>query len=282
MITACNVPETDQTAWSSGTAYVVGNRCMYNHKIYYCLVNNTNCVPTSYLTGATPKWLDEGYNNRWKMFDSVVGSRTSQATSVTVSIVPGINFDSLAILDVQAASITVEIPSTGFSDTFDMSAGTHINNAYEYFFSPIILTDTLCLLGMTPTPEQIDITISYPSGTAQVGTIVLGMAEELGGTLSNPTISITDYSKKETDAFGNTSVIQRSYAKRMTCELMLENSMVDTLQRSLAAVRATPVVWVGADNMFSSMIIYGFYKSFTISIPYPNNSLCNIEVEGLA
>jgi hypothetical protein len=57
---------------------------------------------------------------------------------------------------------------------------------------------------------------------------------------------------------------------------------VDDLQRTLAGYRATPVVWVGTDAGFSSMIIYGFFKNFTISITYPNNSTCSIEVEGLS
>jgi hypothetical protein len=289
MLTACNVPETDQPAWNSGTTYLVSDgttyKVLYNHKIYSSLrAANLNKQPDLNTTGATPYWLDEGYDNRWKMFDSLVGSQTSQATNITLSIVPGTgnNYDSIAILDVQAATITVAIPSTGFSDTFDMVTGSHINDAYTYFFNPIILTDTLCLVGMTPTSGQVDITISYPAGTAKVGTLVLGYAEELGGTKYNPTISITDYSQKTTDVFGNTTVTQRGYAKRMSCELMVENTAVDALQRTLANYRTTPVVWIGADALFSAMIIYGFYKSFQITIPYPNNSTCNIEVEGLA
>ncbi len=285
MITACNVPETDRTAWSSGTAYTIGMTCMYNHKLYTCLVNHTNAQPDLNVAPVvSPKWFDDGYDNRWRMLDAVVGSQTAQATSITISLVPGgtNNYDSLAILNCEGATIKVSIPSTGFSDTFTMSSSSHINNAYSYFFDPIILTDTLCIVGMTPTTGQIDITINNPAGTAKAGTVVMGMQMGMGDTQYNPTIGIIDYSKKDVDIYGNTTVLQRAYAKRMSCEMSLPNTDIDNLQRTLAMYRATPLVWVGADVGYSCMIVFGFYKSFSINIAYPTYSICNIEIEGLS
>lgn len=285
MVTACNVPETDQTAWSSGTSYVIGNRCLYEHKIYYCLVNNSNAQPDINTTGTTPKWLDEGYDNRWQMFDAVVGSQTSQATSITVTVVPGL-IDSIAFLDVEAdtISITMTDPVEGdvYTETLDMVSKGSIVDGYTYFFEPIIMDDAAVLLGVPAYGSaSIAITISNPGSTAKIGSLIFGTQKDLGATKYSPTIGITDYSKKTTDDFGNVTVVQRAYTKRMSCELLLDNSAVDDLQRTLAGYRSTPLVWVGADDQFSSMIIYGFYKSFEITIPYPNNSVCNIEVEGL-
>lgn len=287
MITACNVPETDYAAWLTGTAYVVGNRCLYNHKIYYCLVNNSASQPDLNTTGTTPKWLDEGYNNRWKMFDSVVGSQTAQAESITLTLVPGL-VDSIAFLDVDASTIDIVMtdPTEGivYHETIDMVSKSGIVDAYTYFFEPIITDDACVLLGIPAySTASLAITISNPASTAKVGTLVVGAQKELGGTQYNPTIGITDYSAKTTDVFGNTTVIQRAFTKRMSCELFLDNSAVDDLQRTLASYRTTPLVWAGEDSgTFSAMIIYGFYKSFSIAIPYPNNSTCSIEIEGLA
>ena len=284
MLTACNVPETDYPAWSLITAYTATTSYVtFNHKNYQCLVSHTNAQPDLNIAAPTPKWLDLGYDNRWKMFDKTVGSQTIQANSITVSLTPGTNFDSLAILDAEATSITVAIPSTGFTDTFDMIAKTHINNAYQYFFEPITLNDTLLLCGMTPTSGVVNVTINYASGTAKVGTLVLGLQIELGATQFNPGIGITDYSTKTVDPFGNYTVLERVYAKRMSCELMIDNTAIDNLHRTLAAHRATPVVWVGDnEGVYSCMVIYGFYKSFQITIPYPSNSMCTLEIEGLS
>lgn len=286
MLTACNVPETDQTAWSAITAYVVGNRSLFNHKIYYCNVNNTNCQPDLNTGGVTPKWTDEGYDNRWKMFDQLVGSQTSQADSITLTIAPGL-IDSIAFLDVSAATIDIVMtdPTEGvvYHETLNLASGSHIVDAYTYFFEPIILTDAAVLLGIPAySAASIAITITNTGSNAKIGTLVVGMQYDLGGTQYSPTIGITDYSTKTTDTFGNYTIVQRVFSKRMSCELFLDNTAVDALQRTLAAYRATPVVWIGADSQFSSMIIYGFYKSFSIVIPYPNNSTCSIEIEGLS
>lgn len=287
MITACNVPETDYSAWSSGTAYVTGNRVLYGHKNYEALQNSTNKQPDLYTTGVTPYWLDLGYDNRWKMFDQVVGTRTSQASPITITLTPGQVIDSIAFLDVVATSISVTMtdPIEGvvYSDTLDMVMGSGVVDAYTYFFTPIILDDAAVLLGLPAyVNASIAITISNNSGNAEIGTLVLGIQKDIGGTKFSPSIGITDYSKKTTDDFGNITVVQRAFTKRMKCELHLTNDMIDDLQRTLAAYRTTPIVWVGADDLFSAMIIYGYYKSFEIVVPYANNSHCTLDVEGLA
>lgn len=286
MLTACNVPETDYTTWASGTAYVVGNRCISSHKIYECLAGNTNYLPESNTIGTPPKWLDMGYDNRWKMFDAVVGSQTSQATSITMTVAPGL-IDSIALLDLDATEIIVTMtdPTAGvvYTETVNLITKSVIVDGYTYFFEPIITDDAVVLLGIPPySATSIAITINNPSGTAKVGTVIFGAQKYLGGTQYSPTVGIVDYSTKTLDIFGNYSVLERAYSKRMSCELFLENTMVDDLQRSLASYRATPLVWVGVDDGFSSMIIYGFFKSFEIVIAYPTKSTCHLDIEGLS
>lgn len=284
MITACDVPETDYSAWSSGTTYALAAKVIYNHKIYESLQeSNTNHDPAT----ETTWWLDCGFNNRWKMFDAVVGSQTTQTTSISVTLQPGL-IDSIAFLDLEAATIDIVMtdPTDGvvYTETIDLVAKTYIVDAYTYFFEPIITDDSAVLLGVPAYGSaSIAITISNPGGTAKVGTLVVGAQKDLGGTQYNPTISINDYSKKEVDDFGNYTVVQRAYSKRLSCETWIDNNMVDDLHRTLASYRTTPVVWVGTnDGSFSSMIVYGFYKSFSITIPYPDYSTCSLEIEGLS
>lgn len=285
MLTASNVPETDYTAWSAATAYVVGNQCLYNHKNYECLVNNTNYQPDLNTGGTTPKWLDLGYDNRWKMFDAVVGSQTSQADSITLTVAPGL-IDSIAFLDLEATEIIVTMtdPVEGvvYTDTINLITKSAIIDGYTYFFEPIITDDACVLLGIPPySAASIAITINNPGGTAKIGTLIFGTQKYLGGTQYNPSIGIVDYSRKEKDVFGNFSVTERSYSKRLGCDFYIKNTTVDDIQRTLAGYRATPVVWVGVDSRFSSMIIYGFFKSFDIVVKYPTMSICSIDIEGL-
>jgi hypothetical protein len=285
MLVSSNVPENDYAAYAAGTTYALGDRVIVaaDHRIYESLqASNTGHTPASSPTW----WLDVSATNRWKMFDTIVGSQTAQANSLTITIAPGI-IDSIALLDLAATEIVITMtdPVEGvvYSETIDLIMASYISNAWEYFFEPIITTDATVLMGLPAYGSaEIAVTINNPSGTAKIGTLIFGAAKNLGETRYDPKIGITDYSRKTTDDFGNTSITQRAYTKRMSCNLAVDNSAVDALQRTLAEYRATPVCWVGADLAFSSMIIYGFYKNFEITIPGPTVSDCSLEVEGLA
>ena len=110
---------------------------------------------------------------------------------------------------------------------------------------------------------------------------MLGSCYDLGGTQYNATAGIVDYSAKSTDTFGNNTVTQRAYSKRMTAKLQIDNLIVDAVVNTLAAYRSTPIVWIGADNLYTSLIVYGFYKDFDVDIAYPTVSYCSLTIEGL-
>ena len=280
-----NVPETEYTAWSGITAYVIGNKCIRLHKIYSCLVNNTNYAPESNSTGAAPKWLDEGYDNTWKMFDEVVGSQTSQATKISVAIKAG-RFDSLGLLDLDVDHIyaTLHDPIEGlvFREHIDVANKTYTAPSDSYLFAPIILQKNVILAGIGQYPNATLSLVLVKAGMALIGTMIVGAQRDLGMTLQNPTIDIKDFSKKDVGALGDFSVLERAFSKRMNCELQLSSSKMDSLYRLLARHRASLDVWIGADDKFSAMILYGFYRNFRLSLPLPNDARCTLEVEGLS
>lgn len=287
MITACNVTETDPTYpdWSVSTAYLVGDLVTSNHKFYECLIANTGFLPEDSIEGTSPKWLDLGYNNRWKMFDQKVGSQTSISEQLTITLEPGA-VDSIAFLDVDATEITIVMtdPTEGvvYSDTIDLVSKSGIVDWYTYFISPIITDDSVVLLGVPPyTDCSISITITKPSGTVLLGTLAVGMQADIGCTQFEPTVSINDYSKKTTDIYGNFEVLERVYSKQLSAQTMLPNTSLDSIVSKLSAYRAKPVIWVGADVGYSSMIIYGFYRSFSVAVKYTSDSVCSLEIEGL-
>lgn len=277
-------PEAGYSTYAAGTSYALGANTIYNHKIYESLqAANVGHTPATSPTW----WLDCGYDNRWKMFDSVVGSQTVQAESITVTITPGL-IDSIAFLDLEAATIdlvmTDPVEGIVYSESIDLVEKSFIVDAYTYFFEPIITDDSVVLLGVPAYGNaSIEITISNPGSVAKCGSLVVGTQKDVGCTQQNPTISINDYSKKDVDEYGNYSIIERTFSKRMSCETWISNSAVDGLHKELAKYRATPVVWVGTnDGSFSSMIVYGFYKSFSIAIAYPDYSIVSLEIEGLS
>ena len=286
MLTACNVPETDYAAWNSGTAYVVGNNCMYNHKNYECAINHTNAQPDLNVAPVvSPKWIDLGYNNRWKMFDNTVGSQTELAEAITLTLAPGAVIDSIAFLDLDATAIEITMtdPIEGvvFSDTIDLVSHSGIIDAYTYFFNPIITDDTAILLGIPPYGSaSIAITINNPGGTAKIGTLVVGLQQDVGGTQYNPTVGFDSYSRIKRDDFGNMEILARGYSNKLSCTLSIPKASHDYVLRTFKAVRDLPIVWVGVDAGYSSMIVYGIIKSCPIGIPGPVDSICHLEIEG--
>lgn len=282
MLTACNVAETEYPTWAGGTTYAAGDRVIYLHVIYESLAgSNYNYTPSTQPT----KWLSLGATNQWKMFDSVVGSRTVNADSITLTVAPGL-IDSIAFLDLVAVEINVVMtdPTEGivYTETIDLVDESVVIDAYTYFFEPIVAKDATVLLGLPAYPNAtISIELVNTGLDVEVGTIAFGLQKLLGSTLHSSTIGITDYSKKQVDEFGNYSVLQRAFSKKMSCDLLLGSSSVDEITKLLASYRTTMLIWVGADRGYSSLIIYGFYKSFQVIIEYPKYSKCSLEVEGL-
>ncbi len=104
---------------------------------------------------------------------------------------------------------------------------------------------------------------------------------DLGTTATAPTIGIIDYSRRVTDDFGVTTVVERGFARRMSVKVAVPFDGVDALQQRLAGLRATPALWV-ADDRFASLSVRGFYKEFSIDLAIAPLSYCTLSVEGLA
>jgi hypothetical protein len=104
---------------------------------------------------------------------------------------------------------------------------------------------------------------------------------DLGITEVTPTIGIDDFSKRETDDFGVTTVVPRAFRRRMSVKFALPSSNVDAVQRALAELRATPAQWVAAED-FAWLNFAGFYRDFSIDVAAGEKSFCTLTVEGLA
>lgn len=283
-----SVPETDYTEWSAATAYVVGNRCKRTstHHNYECLVDNTGYTPELNLTGTPAKWLDLGATNQRAMFDRGVDTQTSSATgTITVVLAPG-RANALALLnaDVQTARITMVSAAAGavvYDQTYDL-AQPGSSNWYSYFYGARARVTDFVVRDLPQYAAcQITVTLSVPSGTVKCGVLVVGQLEELGDTQRNPVFGVTDYSRKRADSFGNVDVVEGAYSKRMELKAELRDNQVDALGILLAAYRATPVVCIGAGNRYSSLIQYGYFRSWSVDIAYEDLSYCSIEFEGL-
>jgi hypothetical protein len=297
MLTSSTVPETDYTAWSAATSYTVGTCVMRAvagvHRNFENLIAGVDAtLPELATTGATPRWLDLGATNRWAMFDRKVGTATTAANSMTVVLAPG-RINSLALLGIDAATVTVDLSVSGssvYSASMDLTSGNLVGDWYQYFYEPVYQQDSLVITNLVdatlmdlPAYSEgvLTVTLTRTGGTVSCGVMVVGLYADLGVTLYNPTVGIIDYSRKNVDIFGNYDILQRTFSKRMNCTALVQKAAVDQVARTLAQYRSTLLVWVGAGNLYTSMIIYGFYKDWEISIDNFTYSNLSLQVEGV-
>ena len=286
MLTSSNVPEPatgdspDPAEWVAVTHYPLASRVtrISIHKIYQRVVAGT--------TAATPEtdainWLEVGATNRWRMFDKANESQTSRADSIIVTLTLGQLADSAAFLNVDGDTLRLQVAGSTYDQTLTLKDRT-VGDWYSYFFEPFIAKTEVIFKDMPLlTTNVVTFTLAKTGGIAKLGVALLGLIKSLGPAKYDASAGIIDYSSKTTNTFGNTTLVQRAYSKRMTVDLTLPASKVDEAYSILAAYRATPLVWIGAGNLYGALIVYGFYRNFEIVIAYSVQSKCRLEIEGL-
>jgi hypothetical protein len=288
-LVSSTIPEDDHPAWNSGTTYAAGAKVILasTHRRYESVAGgNLNNNPAT----ATTAWIDLGPTNRWAMFDATVGTITKPAsgTTMTVVLLPGA-IDSLALLDVVGSSVYVSMTKSDgvtvvYERTIDLTDTTNVSDWYSWFFERALRSTTVVLNDIPPYGAgKLTVTITN-TVIPSCGTFVVGRYFHIGDTQWNPKAGIIDYSSKSTDEFGVTSVVQRSYARRQDCVVRCSTPRVNEIVRQLAAVRATPVIWLGADALTTvtdTLAMYGFIKDFSVDIAYPEYSMLSMTIEGL-
>lgn len=278
--------------YSATYAYMVDDKVVHNGSLWSAKVAGLLNTPTLANTTqwdrivadyTSQKWLEIGPSNRYAMFDDQVSTQTFSSSPLEVVLETG-RINSLALVGLSGSSVTV-VAVTGtteiYSGTFELDAAI-ITDWYQYYYeeaTPI----TEIVIGGIPPYSQTRVTITVEGvGQVALGNISFGTSYDLGSTEYGATAGITDYSTKDTDDFGVTSFVRRDFAKRMSAKLMLDNVQLRKVQSVLAELRATPCVWVGTDDeTYAPLVVYGFYREFSLEIAYPTKSYCSLDIEGL-
>ena len=277
-------PENDYVAWNPAVSYSAGTRVIrtQTHRIYENLIAGVNATVPEL---APTRWLDIGPTNRWAMFDKVVGTATSGTSPLTVVLTPG-QINSIALQGLVAESVQVIVKDTVsgtvvFDQTIDLEFA-QITDFYEWFFEPFEVRSDAVLTNIPPYPDcEVTIIVSGAT-TVKVGLLVVGNSYEIGDTQYGAQIGILNFSVKSTDAFGNTTITPRGYARRMDIKVWMPAIYLNRTYQLLSELKDTPCIWIATDTSgYESMIVYGFYRDFTIDIAYFSTNVCNLQIEGL-
>jgi len=282
-LVSSNIVEADAAAWSASASYAAGARVVRAHMVYESLVaGNLAKDPVVH----PEAWVAVGPTNRWRMFDKAVGTASTATGRIDIVLAAGA-IDALAVLDTDAETVAVSM-TVGGLEIYARSQSTNaggqaIVDWFTYFFEPVGTVSTLTFMDLPVYADsQVSVTIKGrdPDGSVSVGTLIVGRQMDLGPVETGAQISIIDYSRKVTDDFGTTAVVERAWAKRMAVRVMAKTVLVDGLQRSLAALRAQPILWIAQEG-YDSLTVYGFYKDFSIDVAYGANSYASLTIEGL-
>jgi hypothetical protein len=264
-LASSTVPEADNPVWAAGVTYPLGGRVIRTdtHRIYESLAaGNIGHDPSS----SPSYWLDVGPTNRWAMFDEALGTATAVEGGPIVVTFDAGAIGAVALIDVLAASVQVEVIAAGDVDpTYDRTIAVTGGTIGFYDLPDIDGTVRVTVAGIGP---------------LSVGTLLIGALVGLGITEASPTAGIADFSRKDVDDFGEVTIVQRAWAKRMTAKALIRTDALDVVADRIAAVRARPVLWIG-DAGLDSLTLYGFFRDFGIEVGETVSKL-SLSIEGLS
>lgn len=283
---SCSIAEEDFTLypeWDPNLSYQLGYRVTVSdagvHKVYEAVCNNpenTNKYPPDWLvvrTGyAYVYWTILYATNRWKLFDLIVAPDrcdVPEGDALEIVVTPG-EIDAVAILNADAESFTITLTDGGST--------VHT----ETIVPSVFLASNIIFDNIPSYPSaSVKVTCATSAGnTVKVGEIIFGKIKTLGTMKYGVDISIQDFSQKDTDIYGNFSVLERIYSKRIGCTFMIDIELHSGVFHFLQKYRAIPLVWI-VSNLYSTTSLYGFYRDFSLTISNPSMVDCSITIEGL-
>lgn len=256
----------------------------------------TGALPTG-LTAGTTYYVINAATNTFQLSATLsgtaintTGSQSGTHTAIAdlcVVVSPGI-CNGVATMDVSnVSSVKCEMfngSTLVYTETQTLD-NTFISNWYEYFFEPYDVFSDLLFGPLPPYPSatvKLTFTPTSSGVTVNCGAVLYGNTVELGTVGYGAKSGITDYSRKETDDFGITTLVERGFSKHTSYTLEVANSQLRRVFSTLTALRATPAVWVATDDYkLTALNAYGYPKDWAVDVAYYDYSAITLEIEGM-
>lgn len=271
--------DPDPALWLVGGTYAINDEVRDSTRRWRSRVStNVGHVPAD----SPDHWLDIGPLNRLAMFDQSLGTATSAAEQIVVTLAPSSYVDTVWLAGVVGETVRVQVAGSPFDKTYSMLLPRAVSNMYEYRFEPFEYREKLLITDLpVGAGAQITITVNNPGSVAQCAMCVPGLVRKYGDVEFGLEAGIKDYSVKTTDRWGGPTLLEGDYSDRLTLPVLVPNEQIDSLKRNLSRYRVTPVVWI-ASGQFEMTQVYGTFRDFGIVIPNAKKSKCSIEIEGFA
>lgn len=280
-LTATNVTN-DEADWSAGT-YNEGDQAVDGEFVYEALTTTTD-QPSVGAAKTTPTWVKLGRANKWRMFRDGTDSKTAQVAGIDVTIQTTNVISAVGILGAAGANAQVTLTSATSGLVYDQTktlVDIGVEDWWQYYFleyeetADLLFTDVPAYAGAD---LQIIITAFSASTDAECGRVVAGLEFDVGTTIEPVQSRIEDFSRKERDEFGNLTLVARRTIRIVDFDFMVENPLVDRVQKRFIALSATPTLFVGDSDM-PETIVFGVFNQFNTIINGHTITECSASVE---
>lgn len=284
----------DETVWDSALTYNYEQSARDGHFIYaYAGTDGTNStLRPSEDWEKLPKervWIKIRPTNYYAMLDGETQTQT-RVKDVTQIEFPVNNYDAIALLDIVAESVHIELIDSVTWDVLyehrsDMLDYTGIVDFYSYCFNtiehrPSLYLDSLPLFNNA----LVRLTIENAGGTAACGRLVCGRTHYVGETGYGANLTQESYSKKERDIFGNTTLVHSNSLNLDSYEVYVPTQSIPNTRRKFKELDAVAILFImdeQENSKLENLLNFGYYQSFSILIPDDQLSTASLQIKGI-
>ncbi len=272
--------------WLEATEYALNTMVVYKNHIYRTIVDKNKGVQPDLNTG---KWLLFGVDNAFAAIDL----HSSTATTIDDGLTqieltfPIANFTHLALGGVQGGAMTIEEKDASGTilKTKDYPIGisrTNARNWYDYYYLPIPDTSgagsglpiDILLDAVLPITRNITLKLTRNAkGEAFIGSMVGGKGFDIGDAEYGVRMGLIDYSRKETDEYGITTLVRRRSRETMDIDIVSPAKHSQGNKRVVKEHLGQALMFIAdpnKDSKFDNLILFGYVDEYTT---YLNNGV---------
>lgn len=291
-------PDAGETAWVSGTPYVVANTVSYligdlYHK-FECKQNHTSSasnVPEAFPDDENNQyWIDLGSVNRYRIFHLERNTPCETTSPYTVDVNPGAPFGAVAIGNVIIADdVTLEIfgsaPDPVYSETKELLE-RYVNDWYEWTYQPFWqLQSTLFNNLPKGYNYTYKLTFTSASGTIKVGSQVVGIPFDIGKIQMSPKIRRNNFSSFTRTFDGEVKITTRRNVPKIAPSLVIDKNNLNATAILLDNLNGVVTFFAGIQesehDYFQSVFAIGVFREIEYSLDYKDYVRASMEVEAL-
>lgn len=248
-------------------------------------------VPTATASAGTVVSLTDKGNDVWELRATASGVVAANTNSLRISPDTS-STGTMGVWGAQAENGSSSTPYQAvgasysgyelvYCQYFNLADNSFITNWRRYYFDPLRYKADLLIQDLPQyTDAEIRTKVSLPGSAAKIGSAIYCWSQELGATLRDVKTGIRDYSRKETNDFGNPSFTERGFAKTAELVVAVDSANYDAVLNALAERRARPSLFIGSDEI-AGLWIYGIPRDFSQGIQQYGQPRLTIQIEGL-